>query len=64
MIIVTKLDGNSALLNTDNVKYIEQNADTIVHYINGDTMMVRETIDELKEKMVEYHKDIIKEPSR
>lgn len=58
MIIVTKLDGNKVLLNVDNIKYIEAHADTIVHYINGDTLIVKEKLDQLDELLVGYHRKV------
>ena len=58
MILVTKLDGNSVLLNVDNVKYIEDGADTIVHHTNGDTLIVKENIKDVEKLIVDYQKKV------
>ena len=58
MILVTKLDGNSVLLNVDNVKYIEDGADTIVHHTNGDTLIVKEKFEEMQSLILDYQKKV------
>ncbi|MDB2447278.1 flagellar FlbD family protein [bacterium] len=59
MILVTKLDGNSVLMNTDNIKYIEATADTIIHYINGDTLIIKENLDSVRERLLDYQKKVL-----
>ena len=59
MIQLTKLDGNFILLNIDNVKFIEANADTIVHHINGDTLIIKESMEEVEKLVVDYQKKVL-----
>ena len=51
MIILNKLDGNEILVNTDNIKYIEKTPDTLLHFVNGDTLMVKNTLTEIEQKV-------------
>ena len=52
MIMLTKLDGTLLLLNFDNVKYIEAIPDTLVAFVNGDSVIVKETLDEIAKKAI------------
>ena len=58
MIILTKLDGQPFLVNSDNIKHIEKSGDTIIHYINGDTVIVKESLDEVEEKFVNLQRKV------
>jgi len=60
MIQFTKLDGNPVLVNTDSIKHIEKSGDTIIHYLNGDTIMIKETIDELEQLIIDYRRKVLK----
>jgi len=54
MITVTRLDKRVVVLNAELIKMIEATPDTILTLINGDTLIVRESVDEVVEKAVEY----------
>ena len=47
MILLTKLDKQKVLVLIDNIKYIESTPDTLVRFINGDMLIVCETMDEI-----------------
>jgi flagellar protein FlbD len=59
MIQFTKLDGNPVLINTDSIKHIEKSGDTIIHYLNGDTIIVKESIEMIDEMIIEYRKKVL-----
>jgi flagellar protein FlbD len=54
MILITRLDKRRVVVNADLIKMIESTPDTILTLINGDTLIVRESVDEVVEKAIEY----------
>ncbi len=58
MIMVTRLDKRRVVVNADLIKMIESTPDTILTLINGDTVIVRESVDEVVEKAIEYGRRI------
>jgi len=58
MITVTRLDQRVVVLNADLIKMIESTPDTIITLINGDTLIVRETVDEVVRRAVDYQRQV------
>ena len=58
MITVTRLDRRVVVINAELVKMIEAAPDTIITLINGDTIIVRETVDEVVTRAVDYARQI------
>jgi len=58
MIMVTRLNKRRVVINADLIKMIESTPDTILTLINGDTVIVRESVDEVVEKAIEYGRRI------
>lgn len=58
MIILTKLDGIEFVLNCDLIETIMESPDTTIHLTNGHYYIVRESMEEVIEKTVEYHRRI------
>ena len=54
MITLTKLNGNRFVLNAELIRTIEENPDTIVTLVSGDKIVVKEKIDEVVERAIEY----------
>lgn len=54
MIELTRLNGRPMVLNSDLIKTAESSPDTMLTLINGEKMIVRETIDEVQEKVLAY----------
>jgi len=54
MIQLTKLNGIPIVLNSDLIKTSEASPDTMLTLINGEKMIVRESCDEVAERIVEY----------
>lgn len=59
MVELTKLDGRKIFLNIDNVKYLEQAPHTIIHLINGDTIIVKETPVEIADLLVQFKSKVL-----
>ena len=54
MIQLTRLNGNSMLLNSDLIKTAEASPDTMLTLINGEKIIVREPCEEITERVLAY----------
>lgn len=54
MIKLTRLDRQQFVLNADLIRYVEQRPDTYVTLSSGERIVVRETMDEVVDRAVEY----------
>ena len=61
MIILTKLDKSPIVVSLESIKFIESMPDTLIFFLNGDSIIVRESLDELIEKTVEFKRKVIGE---
>lgn len=58
MITVNRLDGRVVVVNADLIKMIEATPDTIISLINGDSILVRDSVDEVVTRAIEYQRQI------
>ena len=58
MIKLTRLSGRPFVLNASRILYLEETPDTIITLINGDTMIVRENVDEVVRRAIDYARQI------
>jgi flagellar protein FlbD len=61
MITLTRLNGQSFVVNADKIRYIESTPDTLVCCDSGEKLMVRETLAEVTRRAVEYAR-VIRRP--
>jgi flagellar protein FlbD len=54
MIQLTRLNGIPIVLNSDLIKTAESSPDTMITLINGEKLIVKETCDEITERVFEY----------
>jgi len=54
MIRLTRLNHVSIVLNSDLIEHIEETPDTVVSLMNGQILRVRETADEVVDRIVEF----------
>ena len=54
MIELTRLNGNPIMLNSDLIKTAEASPDTMLTLINGEKMIVRDTCEEVTERVLDY----------
>ncbi len=54
VITVTRFDKRVVVLNAELIKMIEAKPDTAISLINGDRILVRESVDEVVKRAVEY----------
>lgn len=60
MILLTRLDNSKLLVNLETVKYIEATPDTLIFFLNGDSMIVRESLEEIDQRVLEYRMRALK----
>jgi len=58
MIPVTRLNGKQFVLNAEQIRYIETTPDTIITLLNGEKIMVKESLQKVVELAVEYCRQI------
>ena len=54
MIKLTRLDGESFVLNADLIRYVEQRPDTFITLTSGDRIVVAESMDDVIDRAVQY----------
>lgn len=54
MIKLTRLNGEEFVINGDLIEIVDANPDTVITLINEHKFVVREKIDEVIEKVIEY----------
>jgi len=58
MITVTRLNQRVAVVNAELIKMIESTPDTIITFVNGESMTVREPVAEIVRKAIDYQRQI------
>ena len=56
MIKLTHLSGEAFILNADLIRYVEARPDTFVTLTTGDRLVVRETMDEVLRRAIDYQR--------
>ncbi|MGN6504644.1 MAG: flagellar FlbD family protein [Tepidisphaeraceae bacterium] len=54
MIHVTRLNGESFVLNAEKIKYVEQIPDTVICCDTGEKLLVKETVAEVIRRAIDY----------
>lgn len=61
MIQLTRLNGQPFVINAEKIRFVESTPDTVVCCDTGDKMMVRETLQEVVRRAIDYAR-IIRRP--
>ena len=61
MITLTRLNGQPFVINAEKIRYVEQTPDTVVCCDTGEKMMVKENLQEVVRRAIEYAR-IIRRP--
>ena len=61
MIPLTRLNGQTFVINAEKIRYIESTPDTVVCCDNGDKMMVKESLPEVMKRAIDYAR-VIRKP--
>ena len=62
MISLTRINGTVFILNAELIESIETSPDTIVSLVNGHKYLVRDSDEEVIEKVLEYKRSILSKP--
>lgn len=62
MIHLTRLNGQSLVVNCDLIKYVERAPDTVITLVTGDKMVVLEGVEEVLERVVKFRISINQRP--
>lgn len=54
MITVTRLNGKPIVVNADLIRSVEENPDTTITLINGDHIIVRESMHDVVDRAIDY----------
>jgi flagellar protein FlbD len=54
VILLTKLDNQKVLVLIESIKYIEATPDTLVRFVNGDMLIVSESMQEISELVLQF----------
>lgn len=54
MIRLTRLNGRPFVLNAEQIKSVEQTPDTLIVLLNGEQVVVRESLEEVVRRAIEY----------
>ena len=61
MIVLTRMNGQSFVVNAEKIRYVESTPDTVVCCDTGDRLMVRESLQDVVRKAIEYAR-VIRKP--
>ncbi len=58
MIRVTRLNDQSVVINSEQIKMIERTPDTMITLLTGDRLMVKESMQEVVSRAIEYSRAV------
>ncbi len=56
MIRVTRLNNSILLVNAENIQSVEATPDTVITFINRDRLLVKEPVEEVTHRIVQYRR--------
>ena len=59
MIRLTRLNSQPITVNSDLIKFVESNPDTVITLVNGDKILVHETSAEVFERVIAFRRAVI-----
>jgi flagellar protein FlbD len=58
MIALRRLNNEAVMVNPDLIEHIEANPDTVITLTSGNKLLVRDTMDEVREKIIAFKRRI------
>ena len=62
MIYLTRLNDSSIVINSELIEFVESIPDTIITLNTGQKIIVKESVDDVVEKAIEYKRKILQKP--
>jgi len=63
MIHLTRLNNQALVVNCDLIKYVEKSPDTVITLVTGDKLVVRESVEEVLERVVKFRLSVTPQPA-
>lgn len=60
MIRLTRLNNQSLTVNSDLIKFVEQSPDTLITLVTGEKIVVRESVDEVLSRVIEFRRAVLR----
>jgi len=58
MIQLTRLNNQTFMVNSDLIKFVERSPDTVITLITGEKIVVRDSVEQVLERVVEFRRSI------
>jgi flagellar protein FlbD len=59
VIVLTRLNGQPVMLNCDLIESIERDGESVITLTTGNTVVVREPLDEIERRVVEFKSKVL-----
>jgi len=59
MIQLTRLNNSKVSINSDLIKWVEQNPDTVITLLNGEKLLVQETVEQVVDRVIEFRRQLL-----
>ena len=59
MIHLTRLNNTSLTINSDLIKFVEQSPDTVITLLNGEKILVRESAEQVLDRIVDFRRRLL-----
>ena len=59
MIRLTRLNSQQLTVNSDLIKFVESNPDTVITLVSGDKILVHETAEEVLARVIEFKRAVL-----
>ena len=59
MVQLTRLNNQQLMVNSDLIKFVECSPDTVITLINGEKIVVRESVEEILQRIVEFRRSVM-----
>lgn len=59
MIDVTRINGSTFVLNAEWIQSVEETPDTVITLTSGTKFIVKESAEEIKQRVIQYKRDIL-----
>jgi flagellar protein FlbD len=62
VIQLTRLNGQPIMVNADLIESVEPTPDTVITLVSGNKLIVRDTMDEIQQRIIEFKRKIYAPP--
>jgi flagellar protein FlbD len=59
MIQLTRLNNSNITINSDLIKFVEQSPDTVITLLNGEKILVRESVGQILDRVIEFRRRVL-----